>query len=181
LDEAMRKVLHILTELDDTDLHWTLGAGRALRLPRRGELLRQGEAVEHLHLLVEGELEVRSNGRLVGRLGPGEVIGEMSLLRGRGAAAGVTAGTDVLTLALAQSDLRRKLSQDVGFSARFHRALCLTLADRLERADSRIEALDAGRRESAGEEAVELDPRALGSLSLAHARFEWLLQQVRGR
>jgi len=177
----MRKVLHILTELDDTDLHWTLGAGRALRLPRRGELLRQGAVVEHLYLLVDGELEVHSNGRLLGRLGPGEVIGEMSLLRGRGAAASVTAGTDALALALPQAELRRKLSQDVGFSARFHRALCLTLADRLERADSRIEALDAGLGAGSGEEPVELDPRSLGNLSLAHARFEWLLQQVRGR
>lgn len=177
----MRKVLHILTELDDTDLHWTLDCGRALRLPRGRELLRQGAAVDHFYLLVDGELEVRSHGRLVGRLGPGEVIGEMSLLRGRGAAAGVTAGTDALTLALSQADLRRKLGQDVGFSARFHRALCLTLADRLERADSRIEALDAGLGAGSGEQPVELDPRALGSLSLAHARFEWLLQQVRGR
>lgn len=170
----MRVVLTILAELDDDDLHWTLDAGRPVRVPRGGVLLEQGQAVEHLFLLIEGELEVLRDGASVGRLVPGDVVGEMALLRERGSAAAVTAEADSLALAVSQAEIRRKLLQDIGFSARMHRALCLALADRLERADARLRALGP-----APDEWGELAPGSLAGLALARARFDWLKGQLR--
>ena len=176
---AMRVVLHILAELDDSDLHWTLDAGRPLRVPRGGELLRQGQSVEHLYLVVQGELVVRRDGWAVGRLGPGDVVGEMALLRQRGSSTAVVAEVDALVLAVPQHEIQRKLLQDNGFSARLHRALCLSLADRLERTDARLEALGT-RAVGAPQDEAELDSAALGGLALARRRLDWLLQHVRG-
>lgn len=177
----MRKVLYLLAELDDGDLHWLIDVGRVLRLGRGTGLFVRGAAVEHLYLLVAGRLEVRRNGRSLGHLGPGEVIGEMSLLRDRSASADIAVEEDSLALALPQAELLRKLAGDPGFSARFHRALCLTLADRLERADARIAAQADPRVAAGAEETGEFDERSLAGLSLAHARFEWLSQRLRER
>jgi CRP/FNR family transcriptional regulator, cyclic AMP receptor protein len=173
----MRVVLTILAELDDDDLHWTLDAGRPVRVPRGGVLLRQGQAVEHLFLVIEGELEVLRDGTSVGRLAPGDVVGEIALLRQRGSAAAVTAEADSLALAVSQAEIRRKLLQDHGFSARMHRALCLALADRLERADARIGALSKDR--AAPDDSGELAPGSLEGLALARARFDWLRGRLR--
>ncbi|HVS18888.1 MAG TPA: cyclic nucleotide-binding domain-containing protein [Planctomycetota bacterium] len=174
----MRVVLHILAELDDGDLHWTLDAGRPLRLPRGRMLLRQGQTVEHLYLLVEGELEMLRGGWSMGRLAPGDVLGEMELLREHGSAADVTAEADALALAVPHAEIRRKVLQDKGFSSRLYRALCLALADRLVRADARNGA--AGEQGAAPDGSGELAPGTLEGLALARARFDWLRGRLRG-
>lgn len=175
----MRKVLYLLAELDDGDLHWWLDAASVRHLRQGTELFAQGSAVAHLYLLVGGELEVRRNGRAIARLWPGEVIGELSFLRGRPASADIAAQQDSLVLALPQTELRRRLGADAGFSARFHRALSLTLADRLERADARSEAQAEPRAAARLDETAAVDRQELAGLSLAHARFEWLSRRVR--
>jgi CRP/FNR family cyclic AMP-dependent transcriptional regulator len=177
----MRKVLYLLAELDDGDLHWWMDAASVRHLRRGSELFAQGAPVAHLYLLVAGELEVRRNGRALARLWPGEVIGEISFLRGRPASAGIGVEQDALVLALPHDALRRKLGADERFSARFHRALCLTLADRLERADALGEVPAAPRSAARLDETAAFDRAELAGLSLAHARFEWLSQRVRGR
>jgi CRP-like cAMP-binding protein len=118
----MRKVLYLLAELDDGDLHRWLDAASVRHLRQGSELFAQGSAVAHLFLLVGGELEVRRNGRALARLWPGEVIGELSFLRARPASADLVAQQDSRVLALPQAELRRRLGADPAFSARFHRA-----------------------------------------------------------
>lgn len=177
----MRKVLYLLAELDDGDLHWWMDAASVRHLRRGEELFAQGSAVDHLYLLVAGELDVRRNGRPIARLWPGEVIGELSFLRGRPASAGIGVEQDALVLALPQAELRRKLGADERFSARFHRALCLTLADRLERADALNETTQGPSAAARLDETAAFDRQALAGLSLAHARFEWLSRRVRER
>lgn len=58
---------------------------------RAGEaLIREGEAVTHLFYIADGEARVTSGGKQVGRLGPGDLIGEVTVLSGDTASATVT-------------------------------------------------------------------------------------------
>ena len=52
-------------------------------------LTREGEPVDHLYFLAEGEARVMSLGRQVGTCGPGDLIGELTVLSGETASATV--------------------------------------------------------------------------------------------
>ncbi len=54
-------------------------------------LTRQGEAHSRLAIIVSGMVDVRIDGEIVNRLGPGAMIGEMSLMSGSVATATTTA------------------------------------------------------------------------------------------
>jgi hypothetical protein len=53
-------------------------------------LIREGEAVTHLFYIAEGEAQVTSAGRPVARCGPGDLVGEVTVLSGDTASATVT-------------------------------------------------------------------------------------------
>jgi len=179
----MRKVLYILGELEDTDLQWLLDAGTARTVAAETVIIREGQAVDDLFIVVGGELSVRLTDVEIARLGSGEVVGEMSLLDSRPPSATVVAREDALVHAIPKRTLRSKLDQDSDFAARFYRALCVFLANRLSRTDTMVGGT-AGRvlddeESSAGDEA-EISPDALQNMALAGARFDWFLQRVRG-
>ena len=173
----MRKVLYILGELEDPDLQWLFDAGRTRQVPSGTALIREGVPLEHLFIVVEGRLAVAKGTRELARLGTGEVVGEMSMLDARPPSATVTALQDSMVFAIPRDRLRFKLQGDPGFAARFYRALCLFLANRLARTDALVssaQAPDESRREDT------LAPDMLDSVVLAGARFEWFLQRARG-
>ncbi|NNM77647.1 cyclic nucleotide-binding domain-containing protein [Sphingomonas sp. ID1715] len=53
-------------------------------------LIREGEAVTHLFYIAEGDAEVSSGGKAVGRVGAGDLVGEVTVLSGETASATVT-------------------------------------------------------------------------------------------
>ena len=175
----MRKVLYILGELDDTDLQWLLDAGSARTVAGDTEIIREGEPLDDLFIVVGGELSVRKAEREIARLGSGEVVGEMSLLDSRPPSATVVAAADALVFAIPQRSLRSKLDQDTAFAARFYRALCTFLANRLSRTDIMVGAGARRVIEDEPEAEEEISPDALQNVALAGARFDWFLQRIR--
>ena len=95
-------------------------------------LMAQDAANQSLHILVKGRVRVDriANGKneLIGRLGPGDLIGDMGVLNGTPRLATVTAIEDVETLELGEEVLRGVFKQ--------HSALLLAMMrlvhDRLE-------------------------------------------------
>jgi CRP-like cAMP-binding protein len=180
----MRKVLYVLGELEDSDLQWLLDAGRSRSVGRGDAIIREGQRQDELFIVLAGELDVRvgpAGGTQVARLGPGEMIGDMSLLDSRPPNATVTALGDARLFAIAHVKLRAKLAGDPAFAARFYRAICIFLANRLNRATTmigtgRTPSLDATVRED-----DEISPEALDKVDLAGARFEWFRQHVGSR
>ena len=119
---------------------------------------------------------MRRAGREIAQLGPGEVIGEMSLIDQRAPAVTIEVLRTALLFAIPHGSLRARLDLDERFAARFYRATCVFLANRLDRADTLL-----GRARSLGDPDVEssMSPLALERASLAGARYQWFAERAR--
>lgn len=177
----MRKVLYILGELEDSDLQWMLDAGSPRQVAGGTEIIREGTALDSLFIVGDGELSVSKSGVEITRLGAGEVVGDMSLLDSRPPAATVATMADSTLFAIPQEALRSKLKTDTGFAARFYRALCIFLANRLSRTGLMVNATARTPAEMTEDQEEEISPDALETLALAGARFDWFLQRVLGK
>ena len=178
----MRKVLYILGELRglgssvDVGCRFTAARGRRYRDHPRG--YGSGQS---LHRRRRGAV-----GQQVGASrSPGWVPARSSAtcpcsIRGRPAAT-VAAMADSTLFAIPQEALRSKLKTDTGFAARFYRALCIFLANRLSRTGLMVNATARTPAEMTEDQDEEISPDALETLALAGARFDWFLQRVPGQ
>jgi hypothetical protein len=78
-------------------------------------------------------------------------------------------------LEIKRAAIQRKLAEDVGFSARFHRALAVFLADRLRAATRRLGYGKQGDLNSDTMLEGELDSTVLDTVAQAGERFRRLL------
>lgn len=179
----MRKVLYILGQLSDDDLEWMLTAGARERVVAGAGLIREGQAVDALYIVLEGELAVTtraSQGREVARLGAGEVIGEISFVDSRPPSATVTAVREGLVYRLDRARLSARLAEDAAFAGRFYRALAVFLANRLRRTTGLLGYSGGQPLDEDTEAEAELDLTVLDNVHLAGARFDRLLKRLAG-
>src|SRR3954454_11643273 len=78
-----------------------------VRLPGGSVLARQGDPATALVILIEGAAEVRRNGRLIGRLGPGDHNGARSLLLPQPCPSSVVATSEVVVDRVSADEFRR--------------------------------------------------------------------------
>jgi CRP-like cAMP-binding protein len=172
----MRKALYILGQLNDADVQWLAHNGTTRRL-RNGEIIiREGQPIDALFVNLEGALSVTLEGNLeVARLGAGEFVGEISFVDSAPPSATVKGVGSASVLEIKCADIQRKIDEDIGFSARFHRALAVFLADRLRAATRRLGYGKQGDLSAENVLADELDSTVLDSVSEAGERFRRLL------
>lgn len=175
----MRKVLFLLSQLDEPDLEWIMNNGEKLELDDGAVLIEKGKSIDTLFIVMDGTVEV--SGVDIGgppiRLGCGEVIGEISLLDSRPPTATVTAHRNAVVLAVPREVLTEKLQDDVAFASRFYYSLATLLAHRLRKT---YQNLGYGEEESLEEDAEyedELSPEMLDSVHLTGTRFTRALQR----
>lgn len=75
------------------------------RLPAGEVLLRQGDPGHELYLVLDGVAEVAVDGRVLGEVGPGAVLGERALLETGRRTATVTARTPLVVAVAPQEDI----------------------------------------------------------------------------
>ncbi len=75
-------------------------AGPHLTVPTGWLLTRQGDQGKSAYVVVSGTLIVSRDGEEIGRIGPGELAGELALLRGERRNASMVAATSVEVIAL---------------------------------------------------------------------------------
>jgi CRP/FNR family cyclic AMP-dependent transcriptional regulator len=85
-------------------------------------------------VIVEGEVKVLQKGRVIGRAGPGEFFGEISLLDGGPRSATVVADTPVVAIRLFKSSFDRVIKQEPKVAAK----ILAVVARRLRDAESTI-------------------------------------------
>ena len=178
----MRKVLFILGELKEEDLDWLVGAGRVRRVDEGTAIIREGRTLDTFFIVLDGEFSVNVaalGGRSVALLGSGEVVGDMSLLDSRPPNATVMASAPSTVFAIPQRSVRDKLAGDSGFAARFYRALCVFLANRLSRTMAMSGREGGASLDEDTQDEDEIAPDQLEKVSLAGARFDWFMRRLR--
>ena len=84
-----------------------------VRHARAGEqLVKEGVAGNVFFVIVDGQVKVIKGRRTLQRLGPGDFVGEMSILTGALRSASVVAETPVECLTLSSTDLRALLRRE---------------------------------------------------------------------
>ena len=177
----MRKVLFILGQLTDADAEWLADHGSRVRVTKGTELIKHGTQIDTVYIILEGSMAVlTARGVRLAQVASGDILGEMSMVDSSPTSASVVVEQDSLVLAVSKQKLMDKLKQDVGFAARFYRALALFLADRMRNTISRMGygSGDAGDAPSADD--GELDEGVLDNVHLAGARFERMLKKLAG-
>jgi CRP/FNR family cyclic AMP-dependent transcriptional regulator len=171
----MRKVLFIFSVLSDTDVEWLAGTGERMHLDPGKVLIPMGARLDSIYFVLEGRLAVKTRaGEVISVLESGEIIGEMSLVDPAPTVVSVEITAQTTLLRLPNSVVRQKLSADTAFAARFYRALCVFLADRMRNATQRI------GHGSAGDARDELNEELLDNVHLAGARFDRMLKRLAG-
>jgi CRP-like cAMP-binding protein len=102
--ERLRR-LPLFGELDHHDLAQLLRWVHEVEFADGDLLFEQGSMPHELYVIEEGSVEVVRDGRRVATLGPGEVVGEMALLKLERRWATVIARGNVHAVALAADDL----------------------------------------------------------------------------
>ncbi|HKD10209.1 MAG TPA: cyclic nucleotide-binding domain-containing protein [Bryobacteraceae bacterium] len=172
----MRKALYVMGILDDQDVEWIASHGRRLNVRQDEVLIREGQPVDALFIVLEGSLRVRSGTKHVATLLSGEIVGEISFVDSRPPAASVTADQSTRVLAIPRDLLSAKMSTDPWFASRFFRALATFLADRLRTTTARLGYGDAPPNDA--QDGDELAPDFMDSVSLASVRFDRLLKRL---
>jgi len=105
-------VLILLSEVDlfeglpTTVLRRIRDSGKELDFSPGAELTVQGKQGGRFFLILQGRVEVSVSGRVLGSLGPGEYLGEISLIDGQPRAASAVATAPVRTWSLASWNFR---------------------------------------------------------------------------
>lgn len=200
----LREVLFVFGELSDSDIDWMIATGCLVKIPAGTVLIHAGRPVDGLYILLDGTMTVfvseeehnpltlafaalgdgETSGREIARLLRGDIVGEMPFVDDYPPATTVKAREDSLVLMIPRQQLVVKLQQDVVFTSHFYRVMAILLADRLQKIAGQ---LGYGRRiysqDQALDEAIEyedeLDPNILDHVSLAGARFDWMLRRLR--
>jgi len=102
-------------------------SGQEVSAPADTVLMEEGTRGRVAYLVIEGALLVRRNGRKVATLGPGAIVGELSLFDSGGRSATVIAATDCRLFVLNAADFRAVMADVPEVS---HRVLA-SLANRI--------------------------------------------------
>ena len=113
--------------LSGADLRRIREAGKELRFEAGSDLAVQGREGGRFFLILDGEVEIALAGRTARVMGPGEYLGELSLIDGAPRSASATARTAVQTWSLASFAFRPLLRQYPAMAEKVMLLLCRRL------------------------------------------------------
>lgn len=113
--------------LPAADLRRIKDAGKEVRFEAGADLAVQGREGGRFFLILEGEVEIGLGGRRVRVMGPGEYLGEISLIDGAPRSASATARTEVQTWSLASFAFRPLLREHPAMAEKVMLLLCRRL------------------------------------------------------
>jgi len=134
---AALRSMRFFSPFADPELWEVIELGLWERVRPGAELLREGEPGDFFCVLIDGEMRVTKNKKLLSVLGAGECFGEMAYLsvNGRERGASVSAGSDARILRIRVADLERAT---LACRSKFDRAFLGVLVERLNLANSRL-------------------------------------------
>ena len=107
MNQTRLSELPLFEGLDDESLRTISKAAHEISVEEGAELVREGDYSYELTIIDEGQAEVMSDGQVVATLGPGDVFGEVGVVRKDLRSASVRASTPMRLITLTGWDLRR--------------------------------------------------------------------------
>jgi eukaryotic-like serine/threonine-protein kinase len=134
---AALRGMRFFASFADPELWEVIALGIWERAPAGASLVHEGESGDFFCLVVEGEMRVTKNKKLLSVLGPGECFGEMAYLSTEGHARGatVTASRDSRVVRMRVADLEQAT---IACRSKFDRAFLGILVERLNLANTRL-------------------------------------------
>ncbi|MEX0275673.1 MAG: cyclic nucleotide-binding domain-containing protein [Flavobacteriaceae bacterium] len=169
----MKRVLFLLGHLNDRDIEWMMHNGHKESIREGDILIHRDEELENLYIVLSGELTVRdgvSNLHEIASIGPGEVLGEMSLLEARPPSVSVTATEPCELYVIPRESIEGRMQADLQFRANFYYALALFLSDRLRKTTDQLGYGDPS-------EVDVVDTNVLDGVAQGGARFSRILKK----
>ncbi|MBL8114391.1 MAG: cyclic nucleotide-binding domain-containing protein [Acidobacteria bacterium] len=121
------------------------GIARTERFEEGAVIVEQDALGMALYLIKNGEVSVvkldtdgGGPAQVLGRMTPGELFGEMTLVDDVLTSARVVAATDVEVFAIPRSDFDALLATDTALALKIYRAFCRTLSDKLRQLHARL-------------------------------------------
>ncbi|HRE01254.1 MAG TPA: cyclic nucleotide-binding domain-containing protein [Ilumatobacteraceae bacterium] len=105
------------------DLQRIAKAGDEIKMPAGSLIVDQGQTGREAYVVLSGTVTVRRNGKKVASLGPGAIVGELSLLDHGPRTASVYAETDIELLVITQRHFTAVLDEVPALSHRLMQAL----------------------------------------------------------
>ena len=106
---ALIKQVPLFASLAKSQLSQVASVADEIDLPEGAVLTRQGERGQEFFVLIDGEAEVRRNGRKRATIRSGDFFGEIALISDRRRTATVTATTPVRVLVITAASFRSVL------------------------------------------------------------------------
>jgi eukaryotic-like serine/threonine-protein kinase len=134
---AALRGMRFFANFSDPELWEVIRLGVWERVAAGDAVVREGEGGDFFCVIVDGEMRVTKNKKLLSVLGPGECFGEMAYLsmHGHERGATVTAGKDSRTMRMNVAELEQA---GIGCRSKFDRAFLGILVERLNLANSRL-------------------------------------------
>lgn len=126
--------ISLFSALSRKELQQVARASDEVSVKAGHELVRQGDVGREMFVLVSGTATVKRNGRKIGTAGPGNAIGELSLLDKGPRTASVTTDTDCTVLVLGAREFAALLDDLPGVA---HKIMS-GLASRIRELDTKI-------------------------------------------
>jgi len=177
----MKRVLFLFGELNDLDVDWLISNGRKESVGQGTVLIQEGKPINALFVVLDGVFLVSVAGlsnQEIARMGIGDILGEMSFVDSRPPSTTVQALVNSVVFAISRERLSAKLAQDLGFAARFYRALSIILSHRFRRMTLRFGERQHGSPSSETQSADELDSQVLENVYIAGTRFERMSKRL---
>ena len=102
----------LFSDLPKTQLRKIADITGMRHAPAGEQLVKEGVAGNVFFVIVEGKVKVIRGRRTLGRLGPGDFVGELSILTGALRTASAVAETPVECITLSSADLRAVLRRE---------------------------------------------------------------------
>lgn len=180
----LKEATTVFGALQDSDLDWLIAVGQLRSLDPDEILLQRGRPLDQLHIVLEGAVRLsapeqaqppmlaavsKADETEFSRLSRGNLMGEMMFVDTYPPLFTARAARETQVLSIPRWRLMTRLLYEPEFAMRLYQVLAILLANKQQ---SILQQLGFGNA------ATELNHERLDHLSLAEARFDWMVKRL---
>lgn len=131
LDDLTASQVSVLEGLTNEEVLGVLSKSNIIHCAAGDHVIKKGGTARNMFVILEGHLEIRDEGALLGVFGPGDIFGAMAFLLERPRVIDMFAATDCRILSLSEGTVRKAIDSDARGTAHLMlnvaKMLCLRL------------------------------------------------------